>query len=186
MTLLNPCGCFSSCTKRLPCSKRLETIEKCESQFLAEIDIGTMIKRIRRSYHSLGDIRDKKLRKYLKLNKANIIVSDNDSDEKDHEFEVEKGYFSSSSDNMDEIIQVHKKDEFDKNLREQLRVNCIGNMPISDEQKLLLLDPEIKIGKPTLGEDDIDVFHDREESEVEEESYGKRSKVATVEEQHEQ
>ena len=98
MTLLNPCGCFTSCTKRLPCSKRLEMIEKCEEKFLEEIDIGTMIKRIRRSYNSLGDIRDKKLRKYLKLNKANIIISDDDSQDEDHEFEVEKGYFSSSSD----------------------------------------------------------------------------------------
>ena len=73
-------------------------IEKCEEKFLEEIDIGTMIKRIRRSYNSLGDIRDKKLRKYLKLNKANIIISDDDSQDEDHEFEVEKGYFSSSSD----------------------------------------------------------------------------------------
>ena len=79
MTVLNPCGCFSICTKRLPCSKRLSTIEKCEEKFLSEIDIGTLIKRLRKSFNSLEEIKDKKLRNYLKLNKANIIVSDDDS-----------------------------------------------------------------------------------------------------------
>ena len=58
-------------------------------------------------------------------------------------------------------------------------------MPISDEQKLLLLDPNIKVGKPTLGEDDIDVYQDREESEVEE-SFQRTSKVAMIEGVHQQ
>ena len=43
------------------------------------MDIGTLIKRLRRSYNSLDDLKDKKLRQYLKLNKGNIIVSDDDS-----------------------------------------------------------------------------------------------------------
>ena len=133
MTLLNPFGVFSSCTKRLPCSKRLEMIEKCEEKFLSEIDIGTLIKRLRRSYNSLDDIKDKKLRQYLKLNKANIIVSD-DTQENDHDFKVENGYFScSSEDYPDEVIQVENMDELNQNLKERLRVNLIKNMPISDE-----------------------------------------------------
>ena len=71
-----------------------------------------MIKRLRKSYNSLDDIKDKKLRKYLKLNKANIIVSDDDSQDEDHDFEVEKGYFSSSDDdNPDEVIHVEKMGE---------------------------------------------------------------------------
>ena len=79
-------------------------IEKCEEKFLSEIDIGTLIKRLRRSYNSLDDIKDKKLRQYLKLNKSNIIVSD-DSQEKDHDFKVKNGYFScSSEDYPDEVI----------------------------------------------------------------------------------
>lgn len=47
----------------------------------------------------------------------------------------------------------------------------------------MLLEPDIKIGTPTLGEDDIDVFQDREESEIEE-SYQRTSKVAMVEGEH--
>lgn len=97
MKLLNPCGCFSKCTERLPCAKRLEMIEKCEEKFLAEIDIGTLIKRIRRSDNSLSMIQDKNLKRYLKLHKSNIIVSEDDSENDQHDFEVEKGYFSSSS-----------------------------------------------------------------------------------------
>ena len=81
MTLLNPCGCFSMCTKKLPCRKRLGMIEKCEEKFLSEIDINTLLKRLRRSNNSLEHIDDKKMRKYLKLNKKNIIVSDDDSQE---------------------------------------------------------------------------------------------------------
>lgn len=78
MTFLNPCGLFSCC-KNLPSAQRLDMIEKCEEKFLAEIDIGTLIKRIRRCNNSLGDIQDKDLNRYLKLSKSNIIISDDDS-----------------------------------------------------------------------------------------------------------
>ena len=69
---------FSKYTKKLPSARRLDMIEKCEEKFLAEIDIDTLIKRIRRSNNSVGDI-DKDLQRYLKLNKSNIIISDDDS-----------------------------------------------------------------------------------------------------------
>lgn len=42
-------------------------------------------------------IQDKNLKRYLKLHKSNIIVSEDDSENDQHDFEVEKGYFSSSS-----------------------------------------------------------------------------------------
>lgn len=96
MTFLNPCGCLSSLTKKFPSAKRLNLIEKCEEKFLAEIDIGTLIKRIRRSNNTLDNIQDRDLKRYLKLNKSNIIISDDDS-QSEHDFEVTKGYFSSSS-----------------------------------------------------------------------------------------
>ena len=79
MTLLNPFGCFNACTKKLPSARRLDMIEKCEEKFLAEIDIGTLIKRIRTCANSLDDIEDNDLKRYLKLNKSNIIMSDDDS-----------------------------------------------------------------------------------------------------------
>ena len=82
-------------------------IEKCEEKFLSEIDIGTMIKRLRTSYNSLDDLKEKDLKEYLKLNRANIIISDDDSDDQNHDFAVEKGYFSSSSgEDPDEVIKV--------------------------------------------------------------------------------
>lgn len=115
-------------------------IEKCEEKFLSEIDIGTLIKRMRKSYNSRDDIvKDKKLRQYLKLNKSNIILSDDESQIEDHDFEVNKGYFSSSSDdNAGDVIQVSKMGELEKNLKERLRVNLIRNMPISNLQKMQL------------------------------------------------
>ena len=97
---------------------------------------------MRRSEHTLIDVDDdKEINGYLKLNKSNIIISDDDSQDEQYEHEVDKGYFSSSGgeeQNDDDVIQVQKKDQFDSQIKERLRLGLIGNIPISEEQKMKL------------------------------------------------
>ena len=99
------------------------------------------------------------MKQYLKLSKSNIIISDDDSQDEQHDFKVEKGYFSTSSDGESkDVIQVQKEDELDQNLKERLKVSFIGNMPISAEQKLQLRNKEPRssdIGTPTPAQVDM-------------------------------
>ena len=57
---------------------------------------------------------------------------------------------------------MHREDEFDKNMKERLKVSLIGNMPISNEQKMQLRSQGLRsdISTPareSIGDLEVDV-----------------------------
>ena len=63
------------------------------------MDVSSLIKRIRFSYNTMTKLTDKEMKKYLYFNQTNIVnMSDSDDD---FDYNVEKGYFSSSSSDPD-------------------------------------------------------------------------------------
>ena len=46
------------CIRRLPCIKRLTLLEKCEWRFQQELDVNTILRRLRFSYNSLSRLKN--------------------------------------------------------------------------------------------------------------------------------
>ena len=70
--------------------------------------MNTIIKRLRFSYNSLSQLRNKELNKYLRLHRSNVVC-DSDSEEGEYDFQVGKSYFTSSDDDQTEAQQMALK-----------------------------------------------------------------------------
>jgi hypothetical protein len=124
---------------KLPCFKRKRLLQKCGDRFLAELDVNTMLKKLRNSSNPFIQFKEKKVKKYLKLHKS-ITVEDSSSgeEEKEDQFKenVEDGFFSSDEKSEDEIettdhnVAVAKF----KELFQQMIINqSIDDIQISQE-----------------------------------------------------
>ena len=84
-------------------------MEKCEDRFQQELDVNTILKRLRYSYNSLSQLKNSSVRKYLRLNETSVVMHSDSSGEDNFDFQVNKGYFSTSDDENPE--QNTKVDE---------------------------------------------------------------------------
>ena len=104
--------------------------------------MNTLIKRLRYSYNSLSQFRNKELNKYLRLHRSNVVC-DSDSDQHEYDFQVDKSYFTSSDEDlMDNAAKAVKKTEeelktsdFTKNVQLSIRESLIQGINISNHQK---------------------------------------------------
>ena len=104
--------------------------------------MNTLIKRLRYSYNSLSQLKNKELNKYLRLHRSNVVC-DSDSDQDEYDFQVDKSYFTSSDeDQMDNSAKTVKKTEeelktsdFTKNVQLSIREGLIQGINISNHQK---------------------------------------------------
>ena len=76
--------------------------------------MNTILKRLRFSYHTLGQLKNKDITKYLRFNKSNI-VKESDSED-DFDYGVNKGYFSSSDSDGGDNSKLEANSEFTQNL----------------------------------------------------------------------
>ena len=110
------------------------------------MDANTLIKRIRFTSNAFPQFKDKDVTKYLKLNES-LVVLESSSEEDDFNFNVHKGYFSSSDeDQNDDKKVVVPQDEFSINFRNLVRDKTIQGLKISHKQKLSILNatPQLK------------------------------------------
>ena len=107
------------------------------------MDVNTLIKRLRYSYNSLSQLKNKELNKYLRLHRSNVVC-DYDSDEKEYDFQVGKSYFSSSDEDLlDTNGKAAKKTEeeqlktsdFTKNVQLSIRESLIQGINIPNHRK---------------------------------------------------
>ena len=117
-------------------------LEKCESRFQQELDVNTIIKRLRFSYNSLSQLKNKELKKYLRLHRSNVIC-ETDSEDREYDFEVGKSYFSSSDDDPSnpkkKSTEEFKTSEFTKNVQASIRESLIQGMNIPNSSKNQIL-----------------------------------------------
>ena len=87
-------------------------LSKCEDRFQAELDVNTILKKLRYSSAAFTQFNDKDVKQYFKLHKS-ITVKDSSSEEED-EFEenVANGFFSSDEDNEE---NEDKKEDGEQN-----------------------------------------------------------------------
>ena len=64
-------------------------MQKCEERFQQELDINTILKRIRYSYNSLSQIINKDIKGYLKLNECSVVMNSESSDVDNFDFKVD-------------------------------------------------------------------------------------------------
>lgn len=74
------------CCLRTPCFRRTQILEKCEERFQQEFDVNTILKRMRYSYNSLSQIKNKEIQKYLRLNESSVVMNSESSDADNFDF----------------------------------------------------------------------------------------------------
>ena len=66
---------------------------------------------MRYSYNSLSQMKNKDIKRYLRLNESSVVMNSESSDADNFDFQVNKGYFSSSDD--DDNLNKKKEEEED-------------------------------------------------------------------------
>lgn len=130
------------CCLRTPCFRRSMILEKCEERFQQELDVNTLIKRMRFSYNSLSKMKNQQIDKYLRLNESSVVMNSESSDDDNFDFQVDKGYFSSTDEDQPnkekQEAEDNIQDAFLLQLQDGIEKNLIRGMKISKEQRMQL------------------------------------------------
>ena len=127
-SILNPCSCLMP-TKKFACFKRKRFLERCEARFLAELDVNTILKKLRYSATAFAtQFEDCEIKKYLKLNRS-ITVNDSSSEEEDlFDENVQNGFFTSDENDEEPQDIPDERSEFSTKLREMILIQIINDI----------------------------------------------------------
>ena len=87
-------------------------LEKSYERFQQELDVNTLIKRLRKIEEFSRIYRVEEANKFTRIDPCVVIISsDSENEEQNFDFEVTKGYFYSSDENDDQSQQNSRGDE---------------------------------------------------------------------------
>lgn len=132
----------SKCVKNRGFYKRQASLQKCEDNFSAEMDIVNIFRKVRDSYSMLRYINKGNSKKYIKYNKNNVIyLSDSADSSCSSSDESQNNYFHESAIDIGEpsFKDVGNEESF----KVAIENSIIRGLPLSQNKKQKLLNNQI-------------------------------------------